>query len=63
MFIPTSSTEIPTRKIDVHEELLNPFEQLSFDLLVIVKVVVGSLMFIGLAHGSLLLLLVRDASQ
>ena len=50
MFIPTSSAEIPSGKIHVHKELLNPFEQLAFDLLVIVQVVVGSLMFECSAH-------------
>lgn len=63
MFIPTFSTEIPSGKIHVHKELLNPFEQFAFDFLVIVQVVVGSLMFVGLTHYSLLLSLVRDTSQ
>ena len=56
MFIPTSSTEIPTRKIDVHKELLNPLEELTFDILVIVQVVVGSLMFVCIAHNLVILL-------
>ena len=56
MFVPTSSTEIPSGEIYVHKELLNPFEQLTFDLLVIVKVVVGSLVFVGLTHNLVILL-------
>ena len=56
MFIPAFPTAIPTRKIDVHEELLNPLEELTFDILVIVQVVVGSLMFICLAHNLVILL-------
>lgn len=63
MFIPTSPAEIPSREIDVHKELLDTFEQLTFDFFVMMQVIVGSLMFIGLTHCSLLLLLVRDASQ
>ena len=59
MFIPTSSTEIPAGKIDVHEELLNPLEELAFDLLIIVQVVIGSLMFVGLAHNLVIYLVTR----
>ena len=63
MFIPTCPTAVSLREIDVHKELLNPFEQLAFDFLVIVQVVVGSLMFVCLTHCSLLLSPVRDTGQ
>ena len=51
MFIPTYSAEIPLREINVHKELLNPFQELAFDLLIIVQVVIGSLMFVCIAHN------------
>ena len=63
MFIPASYTEIPFWEIDVHKELLNPFQELTFDFLVVMKVVVGGLVFVCLTHYSPPLMSVRVGSQ
>ena len=63
MFIPTSSTEIPSREIDVHKELLDTFQQLAFDFPVVMQVVVGSLVFVCPTHYPPSLMSVREGNQ